>query len=846
MKRLLLGGAAALATLAPLPALAQPAPPPGGRQPLTFQQQMAQAQQQQADREAQARAQHQRDLQRMTPDRAEAYEAYARDRLNQALEGHNLEAVGNEMRRDLERNGRNLEQTVGGNAVFNRDPAQTLSNRQFGEEGAHGAVQGSNTFIQTNRDLLTTARPLIEDIGRAQADIAEFRRQMLEQSNPGMSQGERDRLRYETERAANGGRNIGRRLDEADYNLREAQRRITEAEDRIAREMERMANEQGQNPQTWQVSQRTPPSGPQPRPRPLPVPDAAPPPAADPAPPGDAAPASPQANAGGTRTPSRRGEIPGQNGDPYEGLRVPQNQGGTGANPQQPVSGNRNDQAARDRAQAEANAERMERNRQAAEDRMRQDNAEADAIFGAAERERQARAARERAEMEEWLRRQSRPGNVGGGGGASGSGTGGMAEQMAAGDGYGDLPFSPTGDFFPGEVESGDPGTYSPTEAFIFADGGSFDPAPDAWQSFEMGGIITVAELVPIYDGYDWWNAPVGSSGRSLSSAGTSLSSAGNSLSSAGISLSSAGSITPSSAPTGMRVDWGGYNLAADPLRVSNGGRPEPGSYADMLRQINGPGPSALGSNPWVDTPWATSHPDLARALYGPLWSDRPYQIQADPFGSRGRGRGGPEVANLYDSDLDRLLRLLGDDFTWLRTLIAGDRGGLERLLAQPFNVLLTWGPNAFDLDLHMTGPLETADQRFHIYYAGRGQLDAQPFAELIRDCICNSGSEVILTSALNQGSGVYRVSVFNFGDQSASSTNLANQSQATLQIVRGGVAVPVGNGTTIEGGTSLLTVTVPQNQPGNTWVAAEINPNNGTITAPNVIVQSQGSGNVQ
>jgi hypothetical protein len=301
-----------------------------------------------------------------------------------------------------------------------------------------------------------------------------------------------------------------------------------------------------------------------------------------------------------------------------------------------------------------------------------------------------------------------------------------------------------------------------------------------------------------------------------------------------------------------MRVDWGGYNLSADPFRVANGGRPEPGSYAEMLAQLNGPRPSLLNTNPWTDTPWATSNRDLAAALYGPLWSDRPYQIQADPYGRHGAATSTVELANLSDSgpgingDLDAYLRLLGSDFNWLRTFVAGDRGGLDRLLAQPFNVLLTWGANAYDLDLHMTGPLETADNRFHIYFAGQGRLDAQPFAQLIKDCICASGSEVILTSALNRTGGVYRVSVFNFGNQSASSTNLANQSQATLQIVRGGTAVSVGNGTTIEGGRTLLTVTAPPGQPGNTWVAAEIDPRNGRISAPGVIVQSGNSASVR
>jgi hypothetical protein len=615
------------------------------------------------------------------------------------------------------------------------------------------------------------------------------------------------------------------------------QQRIIAAQEQILRRSEsRLA-------QYRQTLQQPPVPAPAVRPNPQPMPSdgaVSPLPGSEPSPaPGAALSPAPSP---GTRRPVRRGEIPPA--DPYADFRIPQDLGGTGAARAQQFA----QQAAQQAMQPpppppaltpEQRAQRTEWLRQQAMRRMREVNAEIDG---------QPRSG-ERVDDFEFGDRNSRmiPLQIRPIGGGSGSGGAGLGEQMAGG---GMLAV----DFFGSEDWEAGGGCcrVSPEEAFRFGDAAAAAAGlipvaqPDTWQSFEIGGIITVADLVPIYDGYDWWNAPVGSSGRSLSSAGTSLSSAGWSLSSAGNSLSSMGSITPSSAPTHVQVDWSGYNLAGDPFRVSRGGPPEPGSYADMLRQINGPGPSALMTNPYMDAPWATNHRDLAQLLYGPLWSDRPYQIQYDPTGALGRGFGGPEVASLFDTDLDRLLRSLGGEFDYLRLLLASDRGGLDRLLAQPFNVLLTWGPNAFDLDLHMTGPLDVAGQRFHIYYAARGQLEAQPFAQLIRDCICASGSEVILTSALNTQGGVYRVSVFNFGNQSATSTNLADQSQAVLQIVRGGVAVPVGNGTTIQGGTTLLTVTPPAGQPGNTWVAAEIDPRRGSITSPNVIVQSQGSGNVQ
>lgn len=860
MIRVLLCGVAAAALMA-APAAAQQPPPragnaqgAGGGGALTLQQAMQQEQQRRAQREAEAEAALQRDLARMTPAARQQYLDFTEQRVQQVFGERQLDRAGEALVSDLTRNVGNLLQTLGGNEVI-IESGRTMTNAEFGWEAAHGLVQTVNGLVQTQIDVQRSLRPLVLDIGAAAQDIMLERQRLLLASNPNMSDRDRDILRHETSSSINAMRNLDRRLDESEFRMREEQRVVSESEQRVAAEMERMASQQGQTMRDWDISsiRRTQPVRYDVRPRPEPdgqgtgIPDVdnwgIPTPSPSPSP---GAGQAQQTGGAATRAPARRGTIP--SADPYADFRVPSNLGGTGpAIDLPPRDGAQQDLQAESNAQpamtaeqrAEHNARRTEWLRQQAMARMRDDNAEIDG---------QPRPG-ERVDDFEFGDRDSRmiPLQIRPFGGGSGSGGGGVGEQMAGGgllDGeFGDFEWDADGGCC----------RVSPTEAFLFGDGDGTagrlaDLAePDAWQSFEMGGIITVAELVPIYYGYDWWNAPIGSSGRSLSSAGTSLSAAGNSLSSAGMSLSLAGSITPSSAPTGMRVDWGGYNLAADPLRVANGGRPEPGSYADMLRQINGPGPSLINANPWSDAPWATSNRDLAQLMYGPLWSDRPYQIQADPYGRRGQGMGGPEVANLFDTDLDVLLRLLGSDFDYLRVLLASDRGGLDRLLAQPFNVLLTWGPDAFDLDLHMTGPLEpgTSD-RFHIYFAADGRLDAQPFAELIRDCVCASGSEVILTSALNRGGGVYRVSVFNFGNQSATSTNLANQSDAVLQIVRGGTAVSLGNGTTIEGGVTLLTVTPPPAQPGNTWVAAEIDPNNGRITSPGFIRQSQGSGNVE
>ena len=235
-----------------------------------------------------------------------------------------------------------------------------------------------------------------------------------------------------------------------------------------------------------------------------------------------------------------------------------------------------------------------------------------------------------------------------------------------------------------------------------------------------------------------------------------------------------------------------------------------------------------------ADQGLATTDPDLARLLYGALWGDGFHNAdnQFDPTGRR-------QLLTAGDQFAGTLSGLSPEEY--LRQSGSGNLAGLSRLLAQPFNILLTWGPNVFDLDLHMTGPQGIS--RFHIYYAAPGALDAPPFAQLVQDCICTSGSEVIQTSQLQRG-GVYRISAFDFGDQSATSTQLSNGG-VSFQVVRGGTAQGVGQGTTIVGGHVLLSVTPPANQQGNTWTAVEIDPATGRIFTVGQIGQSNGSANV-
>ncbi len=175
---------------------------------------------------------------------------------------------------------------------------------------------------------------------------------------------------------------------------------------------------------------------------------------------------------------------------------------------------------------------------------------------------------------------------------------------------------------------------------------------------------------------------------------------------------------------------------------------------------------------------------------------------------------------------------------------INGTQTGSMFTAAPPFSGFVSWGANAFDLDLHATGPA-SGGGRFHVFFGNTGSLTAQPFTLLHQDCICRSGSEAITLQQLNQG-GVYRFSVFNFGDQATASTNLSSQSGAVFKFVQGGTVVNLTQGSTVSGGTVLTTIAVPTGQAGNTWVVGEYDPATNTFRPTNTITNASGSSAVQ
>jgi|GEM_PF-1346331 len=163
------------------------------------------------------------------------------------------------------------------------------------------------------------------------------------------------------------------------------------------------------------------------------------------------------------------------------------------------------------------------------------------------------------------------------------------------------------------------------------------------------------------------------------------------------------------------------------------------------------------------------------------------------------------------------------------------------------FSLMVQWGAGAYDLDLHLTGP-DVDGNRFHVYYSNQGSLVEPPYAELVSDCVCAAGAEIISVSQVTQGD-VYRVSTFNYGDQSFDSNNLATESDVQLNLYSGGEVVESPNapgGFTVEGGTLITTVKPTTDAAGNTWVIGELDPATGDFKLTNEITNSDSSSSVQ
>jgi hypothetical protein len=132
--------------------------------------------------------------------------------------------------------------------------------------------------------------------------------------------------------------------------------------------------------------------------------------------------------------------------------------------------------------------------------------------------------------------------------------------------------------------------------------------------------------------------------------------------------------------------------------------------------------------------------------------------------------------------------------------------------------VVLTWGETPYDLDSHMTVPTTTAGtDRFHVYYANRGNSSSSPFVDLDTDDTYSYGPETV--TIYQQTSGVYRYYIHDFSNGGSTTSSAMGASGAQVKVYRGS--------------SLIATFNVP-NQGGTVWAVFELNGD--TVTPVNTM----------
>ncbi len=159
----------------------------------------------------------------------------------------------------------------------------------------------------------------------------------------------------------------------------------------------------------------------------------------------------------------------------------------------------------------------------------------------------------------------------------------------------------------------------------------------------------------------------------------------------------------------------------------------------------------------------------------------------------------------------------------------AGNTIKNEILLVDPLvSVMLTWGATPWDLDAHMTGPLQ-AGGRFHVWYFSKGDLKNSPYCALDTDDVSSYGPEVVTVTKLIPG--VYRYTVHNYSTQAGGA--IENSGAVVNLVAPGGI---------------IRRYEVPRSNPNNynAWVVFELNVSAQgavTITDINNFVNTEASG---
>lgn len=114
------------------------------------------------------------------------------------------------------------------------------------------------------------------------------------------------------------------------------------------------------------------------------------------------------------------------------------------------------------------------------------------------------------------------------------------------------------------------------------------------------------------------------------------------------------------------------------------------------------------------------------------------------------------------------------------------------------YRIVLTWGENPWDLDSHLSGPLDEYGDRFHVYYSHRSATASTEdgnvtVAQLDHDDMSSYGPETITLIKLSNDS-VYHYAVHDFTNRSSSESKALSMSGAKVVVYHGNSVIATFN----------------------------------------------------
>lgn len=114
------------------------------------------------------------------------------------------------------------------------------------------------------------------------------------------------------------------------------------------------------------------------------------------------------------------------------------------------------------------------------------------------------------------------------------------------------------------------------------------------------------------------------------------------------------------------------------------------------------------------------------------------------------------------------------------------------------YRIVLTWGENPWDLDSHLSGPLDEYGDRFHVYYSNRSATASTEdgnvtVAKLDHDDTSSYGPETITLIKLSNDS-VYHYAVHDFTNRNSSESKALSMSGAKIVVYHGNSVIATFN----------------------------------------------------